>query len=323
MVTSFYPFLLLTACMLLLLPAPLLAAHRMQAAVTTLALLMAALFLRAVIFENTATVPLFLLPCMAVLVAAPLMERARFYGLLAAALVAAAMIQYAVPEWLAPNLPARPDLALLPLSLIAALLVGMIGGARLPLHPQRHRADGQAVWHEAPQGRMLAGWLCLLAAFVLLCGPETLTRAHLAGSLVGGFVALMHAQAGHGRDAMQKAGEGLMAGFLLVLLAPVAPLAASLLGLFAGFFVARSEAIALALRLEDPHHFIGALLMPSMLGLLLPGLTDLSLLAGQIQWLGGTILLAAAISLILWPLTMLLLGVALPPRLVREGLATR
>ncbi len=315
----YLPLLPLGAGMLLLLPAPLLAVHRMPAATAALAIIIsAALYLLGVKGDASLT-SLFLLPCMALLIAAPMLERARFLGLAVAALSGSIALNYGVTGILAPNLPALPALSLLPVSLVAALIVGMIGGLKLPLHPQRIRADGSAVWHNAPQAAMLAGWLCIGLAFALFCGVESLTLSHAIAALAAGLVVLVQAQMGHGQDALQKAGEGLVAGFLMVLLVPLSPLAAMLLGLVAGFFVIRSESIALALRLDDPHHFLGALLLPSLLGLVLPGLFALKLLAPQLQWLGASLALAAGISLILWPLTMFMLGVALPPRLVREG----
>lgn len=320
---TYLPLLLLAAGLLLLLPAPLLAAHRMSAAISCLALLMGGLFIQLVWRGDTALVSLFLIPTMALLIAAPLFERTRFLGLIVAALAGSVAVSFGIPQFLAPNLPARPALSLLPIWLIIALVIGMIGGIKLPLHPQRYRADGSAVWHAAPQAAMLAGWICLALAFVFLCGPETLGMSHINAALVAGLFALLHAQRGHGQDALQKAGEGIMAGLLMVLLVPLTPLAASAAGLVAGYFVTRSESIAISLRLDDPHHFLGALLIPSMLGLLMPGIADLAALASAVKWLGGAMALALIVSLILWPLTMFLLGMALPPRLVREGVQPR
>lgn len=321
--TDYLPLLLLAVGMLLLLPAPLLAVHRMSASITALAVVLGAAFIQLVWRADASIESLFLFAGMAQLIAAPLLERTRFLGLVTASLAGSAAILYAVPEMLAPNLPERPALALLPLSMIVAMLVGMIGGMKLPLHPQRHRENGSAVWHSAPQAVMLAGWICVALAMVFLCGPDLLGRTQVASALAAALVALFYAQMGHGQDALQKAGEGLVAGLLISLLVPLAPLPASLLGALAGFFVTRSEAMALALRLDDPHHFLGALLVPSILGLLMPGILDLSLMAAALQWLGASFALALAVSLILWPLTMFLLGMQLPARLVREGVRGR
>lgn len=320
---SSLPCLLLVAGLLMLLPAPLLAVHRTQASIASLWLLLSAL-LMALVWLPTDTSPLTfaLLPFGAALIAAPLLERARFLGLSLTALAGSAALSIAMPAML-PHLPTIAPLALLLVGVVTALLTGMIGGARLPLHPQRHRADGNAIWHAAPQGVMFAGWVALTAGIVLLVGIETLTRTHAIAMLVAAMLALFIAQRGHGQDALQKAGEGLAAGLLASLLVPLSPLGAGVVGLLAGFLVSRSEAIALGLRLDDPHHFLGALLLPSMLGLLLPGFVELALLAEHLKWLGGTLVLAAALSLLVWPLGMFLLGIALPSRLVREGVHPR
>lgn len=315
---SYIPFLQMAACMLLLLPAPLLAAHRMQAAIAVLAILMAGAFIQLIWRADTSLVSLFLLPGMALLIAAPLLERARFIGVVVASLAGSAAALYAIPELLAPHLPERLPLSLLPLAMVATLVAGMAGGMKLPLHPQRHSDQG-AIWHAAPQAVMLIGWALFAVALVGLCGSEKLSMAHLASALVAGLWALLQTQSEHAQDTLQKTGEGLVAGFLIVLLAPLEPMQASFAGLAAGFFVTRSEAIALSLRLDDPHHFLGALFIPAVLGLLLPGLLDLNLLAAQLQWLGATLLLGLGIAAVIWPCTMALFGVALPPRLVREG----
>ena len=314
---AYLPILLLVVGMLMLLPAPLLAAHRMLAGSAVLAIALGSALL-AVMGVGT----LFLLPCLAFLIAAPLLERSRFLGLAAAALAGSAAIHYAIPL-LSPYLPASDTVMMMQVALIVALLIGMVGGMKLPLHPQRHRNDGHAVWHAAPQGLILAGWVLVTAAIAGTVGIATMGRAQVIAALVAALAALAHAQLGHGRDSWQKAGEGLLAGVVITLLVPLAPLAAAAAGLLAGFLVTRSEAIALSLRLDDPHHFLGALLLPAMFGLLLPGIAELALLAGQLKWLGAAIALAAVISLILWPLSMFLLGIALPPRLVREGVQPR
>jgi hypothetical protein len=319
------PLLLMAAGFLLLLPAPLLAAHRQPAAICTLAILLGGTFVG--IFWLHAS-PIDLLVCLfaAMLIAAPLFERARFVGLLLAALSGSAALFTGMGNYLQFNLPSVPPLAMFLLTLVAALAMGLIGGTLLPLHPKRFREDGRMIWHGAPQAMALAGWVCVTLALggtAWLLEPDSIGLPQLGAALVAAFVTLFHAQSAQGEDVLQKAGEGLAAGLLVTLLAPLSPVAAAALGLAAGFIVARSEALAVALRITDTHHFLGALMFPCLIGLLLPGIQDVTLLAPVLQWLGAALLLALMISLILWPAVMLLFGVALPPRLVREGLRRR
>lgn len=314
------PLLLLAAAGLLLLPAPLLAEHRTRAGMVALALVLGSLLLHAVMRQDTAfSCFIALLGGMAV--AAPLLERARFYGLTTAALATGLAIP-SLLVLLAGWMPSTLSLSSLLVALIIAVITGLAGSMKLPLQPRRHAATGAAIWHGAPQGIMLIGWVALalaLAGVSYLLDGAAIGLSQVAGSLTAALAALLYSQLQHGEDGWQKAGEGLVAGLLITLLAPFSAPAGAILGLLAGFFVVRSEAIAHAIRVEDAHHFTGALLFPAMLGLIAPGFVQLSLLAAQLQWLGAAIGVALGMSLLLWPLAMFLLGIALPPRLMREG----
>ncbi len=312
----------LAAGLLMLVPASLLSAHRAQAAMLVLALLLGGGFVAIFWLDGALTFGLLLVTLAAVLVAAPLLERGRFLGLLAAGIGGAAAGVYILERLVGWWLPPIASLALLPLVVVMALTVGLLGGMHLPLHPRRVLATGAAVWHPVLQGLALAGWALLLAG--LAGGAWEMNRAalgmaQLAAVLAGGFVALLQAhQAGSG-DGLQKAGEGMVAGLLISLLVPLTPMAGAALGLVAALCVGRGEALALALRLADPHHFIGALLMPAFIGLLMPGIADMGAMAPAVSWLGAALATGVLVAMLLWPLTMISVGVALPARLVREG----
>lgn len=317
---TYLPHVLLAAGLLCLLPAPVLASHRSAATTLVVAIGMGAVLLRLVGVGEAGPLPLFLILLLAMLLVAPLLERGRFTGLLVAAIAGSSAILFAYDHWLSLLLPERPLLTVVPALLIIAVTAGLIGSMKLPLHPLRHRDDGSAVWHDAPPMRIFAGWSLAslgLAIHTAAALPQLIAALTAAG------LALLVAHSQGGRDALQKSGEGLMAGVLLSLLVTPAPLVALGGGLLAGWFVTRSESIALALRCDDPHHLIGAILAPCLLGLLLPGFADTALLAGQIQWLAAALASAMVLAWVLWPLTMALLGLALPARLVREGVHPR
>ena len=307
--------------LMLLVPAALLPTHRAQGALLVLALLLASGFLQLCWLGDALAYGLPLAVPASVLVATSLLERGRFYGLLLVGTAAGALGLYILERLLGWWMPVLSPLALLPLALVMALVTGLLGGMHLSLHPRRVR-DGAALWHLAPQGLVLTGWLLLtggLAGVAEQMHPGAIGISQLAAMLVGGFMSLLQAQGAGSGDGLQKAGEGMAAGLLISLLAPASPMAGAALGLVAAFCVARGEALALALRLADAHRFTGALLLPAMLGLLVPGLMHAAQLAPQLAWLGAALGSAAMLALLLWPLAMLICGVALPARLVREG----
>ena len=317
--TEWLPSLAIAGGLMLLAPSPLLAAHRAQAAVLVMALLLAAGFLQLCWLRGALAYGLPLGLLTSVLIASPLLERGRFFGLLLVGSAGSVMGIYMLERLVGWWMPVLPPVALLPLVLMTALVIGLLGGAHLKLHPRRVR-DGLAVWHAAPQGLMLTGWVLLLAGLAGVAqamDAKAIGMAQIAAVLVGGLASLLTAQASG--DGLQKAGEGMVAGLLISLLAPLTPMAGAALGLLAAFCVARGEALALALRLGDAHHFIGALLLPAALGLLMPGMTDMAQLAPQVAWLGAGLGVALFTALLLWPIAMMGFGVALPARLVREG----
>jgi hypothetical protein len=259
---------------------------------------------------------LFLAFLSAGLMAAPLLERARYLGLSLAIIAGSVAFIYAI-AWLPTSL--SPSVLLL-VAAITATLVGMVGGMLMPLHPARH-VEGKALWRLSPQAPMLLGWLALAAALALamVSSGAVLDRLHATAMLTSALVAVLFSYAGRGEDLLQQLGEAVMAGLLISLSVSGDAWLGSVLGVAAGCLVTRSEAIALSLRMDDPHHLTGAVLAPALLGLIMPGLFDMAALAQPLTVLGGSLLYAGALALLLWPAAMFLFGLRLPPRMMREG----
>lgn len=309
---TYLPHALMALAMLLILPTPILPSHRAGAAVLALAILIAVPLILILRSDSAAPYPIFLITLVALCIAAPLMERGRLFGIGVAAIAGGIGLSELIPQAMSAPAP-------LPVWLLGALTIALIGSMLLPMQPQRMREDGQAIWHAAPQGAMLAGWVCLAIAFILFNGVGNFTLAQAATMGAAALFTLLNSQTGPGHDSMQKTGEALVAGLLISWVLPMTPMGGALLGIVAGFFVARSEAIALSLRIEDPHHLLGAMFIPAALGMLMPGLADMGLLADQLEWVGAGIGMGIVTAVVLWPITMFLFGMALPTKQMREG----
>ena len=208
---------------------------------------------------------------------------------------------------------------MLTLSIIAASVTALSGSVLLPAHPARYTLSGQLRGIATAQAMSLIGWALLSAAFlalsVLLGAAPDFTLVALAG-IAAALATLLTTSA---EDALAKSGEAFAAAVLITSCATINVAFAVLLGLIAAFCVNRSEAIAASLKLDDPQHFIGALLLPAIAGLLLPGLFATAQLASQIHWLGIALIAGLVLAALLWPLTLLFTGLALPKRRVTQG----
>ncbi|MFZ4542172.1 MAG: hypothetical protein ACOYNL_10335, partial [Rickettsiales bacterium] len=207
---------------------------------------------------------------------APMLDRARAASLIIAAPVAAfimvgAMIHAGITHRM-----------LLPCLMIAASLAALMGSAFLSPHPLRYTALGQLRPIAVPQALLLVGWVMMGGAVLMLIrllSPETTLASPLLSAIVAAFAALLTARA---EDGLGKAGEAFLAGILIACISPVSFSVAPCLGLLAALFVNRSEAISCSVQVDDPQHFIGAVLLPAAFGLLMPGLFDMASLATQL-----------------------------------------
>lgn len=251
----------------------------------------------------------------ALTMAAPLLDRARHGGLVLACIVGgigAVQAVLTLQAWLPPLHRSGIVLVLLAASSATALL----GSALLPRHPDRWTAQRQPRLSPLPQGWLLAG--CALLALLLaglgwLMEPEQtpLSQFPIAvAALAGGWAALLLARRAQAPQPLFLCGQGLVAGVTLALILPLTPAHGVLAGIATALMVRRGAELARALTLDDPANHLGMLLLPALGGLLL---------AGAARWALAAAVLALALSL-LWPLSMLLLGLRTGSRQLRTGL---
>ncbi|MFM9890887.1 MAG: hypothetical protein ACKVOE_09690 [Rickettsiales bacterium] len=321
-----FPLLALLAGAMLL-PSLVHAAARPFAARTTLGAMLLAMFFAGAVLHvpdldltPAHCVLMALCALSTMLIAAPLLGRGRTAGTMISAstggLAALASAAYALDYF-----PALIKATLLPATLLVAVLLGFAGSALLPMSPLRHDARGALRNLPNHTGTRLAGWglLCLALLFTArFLNPALPLLPVLACAIASGLLTLFTTRA---ERAMATLGEAFCAGLLLALPAGFTPETAILAGVIAAFVVARSDAITQALHLDDPLRAVGAVLLPLTLGLLMPGLLDFSVaaLATQLRLLGFILAAAALISVILWPITMIFVGLALPAPLARYG----
>lgn len=244
---------------------------------------------------------------------APLADRARPASLMLAAPIAAYATLSALVTF------GASSTILLTGSVIASSLTALIGSALLPAHPARYTVTGQLRSMTTSQATSLIGWVLLALSFIALARLLGTTPDFTLVALSTIIAALATLLTTRAEDGLAKAGEAIAAAALLTLCATLNIQLAVMLGLLASFLTNRSEAISLSLRVDDPQHFIGALLLPAAFGLILPGILDTAHLAPSIVWLGIAIITGLALAALIWPLVMLLTGLALPKRRIIQG----
>jgi hypothetical protein len=251
------------------------------------------------------------------IIAAPLLDRARRAGLLFVSLLGGLGIIQLTLGYLTPLLEPIVRSALLLVTVLAASSMALIGSTALRNHPRRSGT--------LAQGWMLVGYGLLAIAlggigWLLEPGAQPLAQLPIVVSaLVAALVCLLGAQKHRHPAPLRMAGGGLVAGILVALLAPDDLVVGVFSGIAAAFCVVRGERVAQAILLDDPSQLVGTLMLPAMLGLLLPGLLDLAVMADYLQWIGAALLLASALSVLLWPIAMGVFGLAASQRRVKEG----
>jgi hypothetical protein len=242
--------------------------------------------------------------------AAPLLDRARHSGLVAACLVGALAIvlghALALKFLLAYALPGQ-----LQVVLASASLAGLAGSAMTRHHPTR-----------GPEGDLPE--LALLAGAALFAGglfflPSVDAPMLAIAALSGGWSSLLLARRHDHAAPLRRVGEGLVAATLLALLAPLSPVLAVVAGVVASVLVIAGVRLAHRLHIDDAAHLLGMVLLPALGGLLLDGYGDTALALNALQWWLVVLALALAASLA-WPLSMLVFGLRAGTRRVREGL---
>ena len=204
--------------------------------------------------------------------------------------------------------------------IIALSLTALVGSAMLPLHPSRYSPSGQLRTIATSQSRLLIGWVLLAASFLALTVLLGRTPDYVLVILSVIIAALATLLTTRVEDGLAKAGQAIAAASLLTACATINLQIAIMLGLVASLCVNRSEAISASLRVDDPHHFSGTLLLPAIFGLLVPGILDSAQLAAGISWLTLALITGIALSAMVWPVAMLLSGLALPKRNITQGI---
>ncbi len=255
---------------------------------------------------------------LAQLVAASLLDRTRLVGLVSGSVVASFALLSLIIDELPMVLPLLARESWLLCAMIAACLVGLVGSALLPVHPARVMRDGQL--RPPPFSYMRdAGLLLFAAGFMLFASGNAEAPLSPAFALSAVTAALYPLLFSKGAWRLHRASEGALAGCIIAIMIPNSGGESVLYGMLTAVLVERGEHIAGALRLDDPSRLIGTVLLPAIAGLLLPSMNDLSLLADTLRWLGATLLVASAVSL-LWLAVMATVGFAAAPARVREGL---
>lgn len=260
-------------------------------------------------------------------IAAPLLDRARRGGLVLGSVLGAGVLIHCSLTVFPSLLPPLPRSGLVLGVLLAASIMGLIGSHALPRHPLRYTRDGQLKHSPLPQGWMVVGLSCFALTVALLGWAMQSLDAPLApvsmliSALVSATLVLLVATRQRHPAALVLSAQALVAGVVLALLVQHALCVAIACGVLAGLCVLLGATMTQALQTDDAPNSAGMLLLPSAIGLVLPGVMQPSLLAEHLQWLGATLAMGALAGILLWPLSMLLLGLEANSRRVREGFA--
>lgn len=264
--------------------------------------------------SDALTPPRLITTALAVLVssltAIPLLDRARVGGLTVASLLVGIFSIPLLFHALLPQMPVFSGCVLLYAALIIGCMAGLGGSLQLPLSPARFTADGTYRFVPTHANAAL-GWGS--AALVLglfhsaLLPVDGLGVAVLVSAAIAATITLLRVRA---VESLHKAAEAVVAGMLLTLAGDYSLEQAVVLGAVAAFVVLNGEALAHALRLDDPAHLVGTVFIPTLLGMLAAGLFGGIALDAALEWMGASLALGAVVALLLWPLTKLTLGLS-------------
>ena len=252
-------------------------------------------------------------------VALPLLDRTRIWGVAMGSSLAAIAISFSTLDLLYRILPAVHDAAPLLAGIVAASITSLAASAGLALHPSRFNAAGALRIAPTSSLAVFSGWFALAMAIgwaLHAAANGTDIRILSISALVAGLLTL--ASTRHTPFALPRTGQALVAGIVMAAVAPLTPALAACTGAVAALWVSRSASIGQALRIDDPMQWIGTLLLTSLSGLLLCGVFNGLWLASYVIWVLASIALGLAVAALVWPFTMLLVGLALPPALYRE-----
>ena len=239
---------------------------------------------------------------LALLIAAPLIDRTRTISLLVAApALALALFHYAVP-YITEQWHMNYNYVMM---LISASIIGLFGSAMLPVHRPREYHIHQALIGRAALAMTLG---------LILWGDGFFVKSALLCAWIAGAIAYFKGMS----QPLRYVGMGLVAGTILAQTKDM-PTAQMVLAACAGaYFTFAGEKTSKALVIDDPHNITGMVLMPALFGVLLTGLSN-HMLAESLQWLGVAVAVGIIASLG-WLIVKFTLGLSAPQRLLREGL---
>lgn len=291
------------------------AAAQQMLAVMVLSLLTSLLMIRLQAKSDVITTSRLVATSLVMLVsgiaAAPLLDRARSGGLLIGAVLAGVLSLPLLLHALLPNITGATGVLLVYATLTVGALVGLGGSVQLPLSPSRFTLEGHYRARHIHAVMAGMGWLLLTATLALLQWsvlPPLTAFNPLPLLLSAGLAALLVLLRTRAAEALHKAGEALCAGLILAIGAPYSLAQAALLGVCAGIMVLRTEAWNASLRVDDPTHLSGALLLPAFAGILTSVLLGYLPVATGIEWAGICLTVGAVAACLVWPLIKLTLG---------------
>lgn len=281
--------------------------HSVRTAQTMGLLLIAAGITVNWLFHHTLSANLTLALLASLLVAAPLLDRARSISLLVVSTIVGVTLVHFQPTIIA-ELPKAPAQIGTLLVLSVAALIGLIGSALLPMRNPREKQGVTA----------LLGRIALAAIIAILLKPAALTDILISAIITAGICGAVAYHKGHAQP-LRAMGMGLVAGTIIAQAgAPQWQIAIA--AVIAAYFVFAGIRTNRALLVDDAHNINGTIFMPTLLALLTYGLTHN--LAESIYWLGAILGLGILGSLI-WPITQFFFGLHASTRQWREGMDTR
>ena len=304
---------LITLSYLLILPTPLAPQARKRATISVLSmmlltfgscLLLISLNTNSSLLNVVRIVSASLALVITGLVCAPLLDRTRPVPLLITASLVGIFLTPLLMHGLEAKLPVIDGEPLLYTAIITSCLIALGGSKQFPPHPARGE-------YTINYRRMFMGWLTFAVLFGLYATAMKSAIPPLVSAIAAAGLCLVRTRT---QEAWRKVGEGIMAGTLIALLSPYSPEATAAIGVLAGYMVLRGEALTKTLKLDDPHHLTGTLLLPAMVGLMLPCVGKHEMLTGSLLWLGAAILLGLLGTVAVWPLAKRILRLSLSPK---------
>lgn len=260
-------------------------------------------------------------------------DRARPLGLLLFAIGTTCTLFYIYPA-LQMLLPAQTVVSALYAVIIVAGSAHLALVANLPPSAARFTHKGERRMQAAPAYTLetAAGIVLTVAFCAVLWRMKAYggvhTSFHLYSSMLAAIAAAVSAACvtfyRRSPAALNIAMLAMPAGLLAIGMLPMAtPLEIGIIAACAGAAVSLTRDGLVGLHIDEPSHSAAALLIPAVLGFIVPGMLDITLLAGQVRWVGALLAAGLLIGSGWRMICQATLGLALSRRAAEEGLDTR